>query len=49
MEEDHGRTGRQEKRVLTRTALLDSAQRLWAERGIHGASLDDIAASAGLS
>jgi AcrR family transcriptional regulator len=49
MEEDHGRTGRQDRRVLTRTALLDAAQRLWAERGIHGASLDDIAASAGLT
>ncbi|GAA3227237.1 TetR family transcriptional regulator [Actinocorallia longicatena] len=41
--------GRQEKRVQTRNALLDAAQRLWAERGIHGASLDDIAASAGLT
>jgi AcrR family transcriptional regulator len=49
MAEDHGRTGRQDRRVQTRTALLDSAQRLWAERGIHGASLDDIAASAGLT
>src|SRR3954466_13368507 len=49
MEEDHGRTGRQHRRVQTRTALLDAAQRLWAERGIHGASLDDIAASAGLT
>ncbi|MEO5877205.1 MAG: TetR/AcrR family transcriptional regulator [Streptosporangiaceae bacterium] len=49
MAEAHGRMGRQEKRVQTRTALLDSAQRLWAERGIHGASLDDIASSAGLT
>ncbi|GAB3669565.1 TetR family transcriptional regulator [Actinocorallia lasiicapitis] len=30
-------------------ALLDAAQRLWAERGIHGASLDDVAAAAGLT
>lgn len=43
------RLGRQEKRVHTRTALLNAAQQLWAERGIHGASLDDIAASAGLT
>ncbi|MEO3787785.1 TetR family transcriptional regulator [Actinocorallia sp. B10E7] len=42
-------TGRQEKRARTREALLDAAQRLWAERGIHGASLDDIAGSAGLT
>jgi AcrR family transcriptional regulator len=40
---------RQEKRELTRVALLDAAERLWAERGIFGASLDDIAASAGLT
>jgi AcrR family transcriptional regulator len=40
---------RQEKREQTRVALLDAAERLWAEHGIHGASLDDIAASAGLT
>jgi AcrR family transcriptional regulator len=42
-------TKRQEKREHTRTALLDAAERLWAERGIHGASLDEIAAAAGLT
>ncbi|QKW39225.1 helix-turn-helix transcriptional regulator [Actinomadura sp. NAK00032] len=36
-------------REQTRTALLAAAERLWAERGIHGASLDDIAAAAGLT
>ncbi|MGI5165237.1 TetR/AcrR family transcriptional regulator [Spirillospora sp. CA-253888] len=41
--------GRRERREQTRAALLAAAQRLWAERGIHGASLDDIAASAGLT
>ncbi|MWA03734.1 TetR family transcriptional regulator [Actinomadura sp. LD22] len=40
---------RQERREQTRTALLSAAERLWAERGIHGASLDDIAAAAGLT
>ena len=35
--------------MQTRTALLDAAERLWAERGIHSASLDDIAATAGLT
>ncbi|WP_301178161.1 TetR/AcrR family transcriptional regulator [Actinomadura geliboluensis] len=29
--------------------MLAAAERLWAERGIHGASLDDIAAAAGLT
>ncbi|TDD94990.1 TetR/AcrR family transcriptional regulator [Actinomadura rubrisoli] len=37
------------RREQTRTALLGAAERLWAERGIHGASLDDIAAAAGLT
>lgn len=40
---------RQERRRQTRTALLAAAERLWGERGIHGASLDDIAAAAGLT
>jgi AcrR family transcriptional regulator len=43
------RSKRQEKREQTRTALLDAAERLWAERGIHGASLDGIASAAGLT
>jgi AcrR family transcriptional regulator len=29
--------------------LLDAAERLWAERGIHGASLDDVSSAAGLT
>ncbi|WP_245974438.1 TetR/AcrR family transcriptional regulator [Thermomonospora umbrina] len=40
---------RRERREYTREALLEAAQRLWAERGIHGASLDDVASAAGLT
>jgi len=40
---------RRARREQTRAALLAAAERLWAERGIHGASLDDIAAAAGLT
>lgn len=40
---------RQARREQTREALLGAAERLWAERGIHGASLDDIASAAGLT
>ncbi|MEV4252582.1 TetR family transcriptional regulator [Spirillospora sp. NPDC049652] len=43
------RTTRQERREQTRAALLDAAERLWAEHGIHGASLDDVASAAGLT
>ncbi|MEV5706740.1 TetR/AcrR family transcriptional regulator [Actinoallomurus sp. NPDC052274] len=43
------RTPRQERRAQTRAALLDAAERLWAERGIRGASLDEIAGQAGLT
>jgi AcrR family transcriptional regulator len=46
---DHRGDRRQERRTQTRAALLDAAERLWAERGIHGASLDDIAGTAGLT
>jgi AcrR family transcriptional regulator len=46
---DEARTSRQERRAQTRAALLDAAERLWAERGIRGASLDEIAARAGLT
>ncbi|MFC0038110.1 TetR/AcrR family transcriptional regulator [Actinomadura rayongensis] len=42
-------TARRDRREETRTALLAAAGRLWAEHGIHGASLDDIAAAAGLT
>src|SRR4030081_3736477 len=47
-EEQHA-IRRRERRAQTRTALLDAAERLWAERGIRGASLDDIANTAGLT
>jgi AcrR family transcriptional regulator len=40
---------RQEKRAQTRAALLDAAERLWAQRGIRGASLDEVAAQAGMT
>ncbi|MBT2210460.1 MULTISPECIES: TetR/AcrR family transcriptional regulator [Actinomadura] len=40
---------RRGRREQTRARLLGAAERLWAERGIHGASLDDIAAAAGLT
>ncbi|MCP2335558.1 TetR/AcrR family transcriptional regulator [Actinomadura rupiterrae] len=43
------RSTRREKRERTRAALLEAAERLWAEHGIHGASLDDVAAAAGLT
>ncbi|MGH3380123.1 MAG: TetR/AcrR family transcriptional regulator [Actinoallomurus sp.] len=47
--EEERRTPRQEKRAQTRTALLDAAERLWAKHGIRGASLDEIAAQAGMT
>ncbi|WP_131741545.1 TetR/AcrR family transcriptional regulator [Actinomadura roseirufa] len=47
--EPGARGRRRDRREQTRTALLGAAERLWAERGIHGASLDDIAAAAGLT
>ncbi|WP_245637874.1 TetR/AcrR family transcriptional regulator, partial [Actinomadura rubrobrunea] len=40
---------RRDGRERTRAALLAAARRLWAERGIHGASLDEVAAAAGLT
>lgn len=43
------RTPRENRRAQTRAALLDAAERLWAERGIRGASLDEIAAAAGMT
>ncbi|MDX6744432.1 TetR family transcriptional regulator [Actinocorallia sp. A-T 12471] len=43
------RKGRQDRRIQTRKALLDAAQRLFAERGIHVAALDDVAHTAGLT
>lgn len=47
--EEERRTPRQEKRAQTRAALLDAAERLWAKHGIRGASLDEIAAQAGMT
>ncbi len=37
------------RRALTREALLDSAARLFAQRGFHAASLDEIAEAAGFT
>lgn len=44
----HGRAAGN-NRETTRAALLDAAQRLWAERGVQGASLHDVAKAAGLT
>jgi AcrR family transcriptional regulator len=38
---------REEQRALTRTRLLDAAKRVFAQRGFHGASLEEIAQEAG--
>ena len=40
---------RQEKKARTREALLDSAARVFSQRGYHDASLEEIAAEAGRS
>jgi len=40
-------TIRDEQRALTRARLLDAARRVFARRGYHGASLDEIAREAG--
>lgn len=48
-EPEERRESRREKRQQTRTALLDAAERLWADRGIRGASLDEIAGQAGMT
>ena len=37
------------RRQLTRDALLDAAANVFAQRGFHGASLDDIAETAGFT
>ena len=37
------------RRELTRTALLDAAERMFAERGYYGVGLDDIAQAAGFT
>ncbi|MFI6740958.1 TetR/AcrR family transcriptional regulator [Nonomuraea sp. NPDC050451] len=43
------RLTRQEQRERNRLKLLQAAEKVFAERGIHGASLDEVAASAGLT
>lgn len=43
------RLTRDENRRLTREAIMDAAERLFIERGYRGASLDEIAESAGFS
>lgn len=37
----------EERRAATRTDLLEAAARVFARRGFHGASVDDVAADAG--
>src|SRR5215218_9896443 len=37
------------RRELTRDALLDAAASVFAQRGFHGASLDEIAETAGFT
>jgi AcrR family transcriptional regulator len=41
------RESREERRARTRGELLDAATRVFAQRGFHGASVDDVAADAG--
>lgn len=43
------RLSRQEQRVRTRTQLIDSAMQLFAERGIANVSLEQVAASVGVT
>ncbi len=43
------RLTRAEQRDLTRTRLLESAERLFVEQGFHGTSVDQIAEEAGYS
>ena len=40
---------RRASRSSTRERLIQSADRLWGERGVHGASLDDIAREASVT
>jgi AcrR family transcriptional regulator len=37
------------RRALTRLSLLEAAARVFAERGLHGATLDEVAAAAGFT
>lgn len=43
------RTGNRGRSGSTRERLLQSADRLWSERGVHGASLEDIAREAAVT
>ncbi|MEV0822679.1 helix-turn-helix domain-containing protein [Nonomuraea rubra] len=43
------RLSRQEQRERNRLALLEAAEKVFAERGIQGASVDEVAAEAGLT
>ena len=40
---------RELKKAATRKALIDAAARLFAERGVEGTTMDDIARAAGTS
>src|SRR5213080_952075 len=42
-----GASIREEQRALTRARLLDAAKRVFARRGFHGGSLEEIAREAG--
>src|SRR5690242_7230302 len=44
-----GREKQPSNRSSTRERLLQSADRLWGERGVHGASVDDIAREAAVT
>lgn len=43
------RLTREQQRLSNRTKLIEAAEKVFAERGIQGASLDEIAAEAGLT
>jgi hypothetical protein len=43
------RLTRQEQRERNRLKLLEAAEKVFAERGVQGASLDEVAAEAGLT
>ncbi|WP_103953884.1 TetR/AcrR family transcriptional regulator [Nonomuraea solani] len=43
------RLTRQEQRERNRLALLEAAEKVFAERGVQGASVDEVAAEAGLT
>ncbi len=44
-----GRMSRAERKEMTRELLLDAAIEVFAEKGYHGASLDDVADAAGFT